>query len=143
MPIYLSEISPPAWRALFSGLSYQLGNAASSASAQIEATAGLHLKTYVRGEVRPDYGLISAILIGIVAFCIIVCCLVGKEYRGARFEEAKVAGQRGAGKEKPEDLDPRTIHRSKIVDEENASLERAGTKDVGKEQQIEQYEKRV
>ncbi|WVQ69356.1 uncharacterized protein L199_007573 [Kwoniella botswanensis] len=30
VPIYLGEVSPPAFRALFAGLSYQLGNMASS-----------------------------------------------------------------------------------------------------------------
>lgn len=97
VPIYLSEISPPAFRAVFAGLSYQLGNAASSASAQIEATAGLHLRVFVRGQDRPDYGLISAIIIGIVAFCLICCCLVGKEAKGAHFEDAKLATQAGGG----------------------------------------------
>ena len=56
IPIYLSEISPPAFRAVFSGLAYQLGNAASSASAQIETTAGEHITKFARGAKRPDYG---------------------------------------------------------------------------------------
>lgn len=55
IPIYLSEISPPAFRAVFSGLSYQLGNAASSASSQIEATAGEHWRTYIGTKEVPDY----------------------------------------------------------------------------------------
>jgi SHS family lactate transporter-like MFS transporter len=53
VPIYLGEISPPAFRASFGGLAYQLGNMASSAAAQIEATAGESLK--LKGTNIPDY----------------------------------------------------------------------------------------
>jgi len=53
VPIYLGEISPPAFRASFGGLAYQLGNMASSAAAQIEATAGESLK--LKGTTIPDY----------------------------------------------------------------------------------------
>jgi len=38
IPIFLSEISPPAFRSTFPGVGYQLGNMVSSASAQIEAS---------------------------------------------------------------------------------------------------------
>ncbi|KAJ2975624.1 hypothetical protein NUW54_g11701 [Trametes sanguinea] len=38
IPIQLAEISPPAFRATFPGVAYQLGNMVSSASAQIEAS---------------------------------------------------------------------------------------------------------
>jgi hypothetical protein len=49
----IGEISPPAFRASFGGLAYQLGNMASSAAAQIEATAGESLK--LKGTNIPDY----------------------------------------------------------------------------------------
>jgi SHS family lactate transporter-like MFS transporter len=56
IPIYLAESSPPAYRSTFGGVAYQLGNMASSAAAQIEATAGEHLKTRSpAGKVIPDY----------------------------------------------------------------------------------------
>ena len=45
----------------------------------------------------------SGIIIGIVAFSLIVCCLIGKEYRGTHFEEAKTATQIGGGYDNPED----------------------------------------
>ena len=38
IPVFLSEISPPAFRSTFPGVAYQLGNMVSSASAQIEAS---------------------------------------------------------------------------------------------------------
>jgi SHS family lactate transporter-like MFS transporter len=77
IPVYLSEISPPAFRAMWPGVgelangyegtvlisAYQIGNMVSSASAQIEATAGERLKDHVNG--RPAYGKVSAILIAV------------------------------------------------------------------------------
>lgn len=39
IPIHLAEMSPPAFRATFPGLMYQMGNMVSSASSQIEASA--------------------------------------------------------------------------------------------------------
>lgn len=53
VPIYLGEISPPAFRASFAGLAYQLGNMASSGAAQIEAAAGETVK--LPGTKTPDY----------------------------------------------------------------------------------------
>jgi SHS family lactate transporter-like MFS transporter len=62
VPIYLGEIAPPAFRASFAGLSYQLGNMASSGAAQIEADAGQTLK--IKGTKIADYATIQGILIG-------------------------------------------------------------------------------
>jgi SHS family lactate transporter-like MFS transporter len=55
VPIYLGEISPPAFRAAFAGLAYQLGNAASAGSAQIEADGGASLRTATG---LPDYATV-------------------------------------------------------------------------------------
>lgn len=77
IPIFLQEISPPAFRGTFPGVAYQLGNMVSSAAAQIEATAGKHLKTTLKGKVVPDYAKIQGILIGVVAIWTITSeCLV-------------------------------------------------------------------
>ncbi|KAH8914157.1 MFS general substrate transporter [Atractiella rhizophila] len=97
VPAYLQEISPPAFRATFPGVAYQLGNMVSSASSQIEATAGESSKTTVHGKVVPDYAKIQAIFIGIVAAWIIFWCLFGSEYHGSEFEKAKTAAEEGAG----------------------------------------------
>jgi len=43
IPIHLAEMSPPAFRATFPGLMYQMGNMVSSASSQIEASESLFL----------------------------------------------------------------------------------------------------
>lgn len=58
----VTELSPVAFRGVFPGLAYQLGNMISSASGQIEAVAGDHIKTK---QGRPDYGRIGAILISV------------------------------------------------------------------------------
>lgn len=102
IPIYLSEISPPAFRALWTGLAYQLGNAVSSASAQIEARGGESLQIADPkhpGQTIADYATVSGILLGVVcAYLLLVVVFLGTEARGAKFEAAGVATQAGAGK---------------------------------------------
>ncbi|KAM0750242.1 carboxylic acid transporter [Meredithblackwellia eburnea MCA 4105] len=93
IPIYLTEISPPAFRAVWPGVAYQLGNMVSSASSQIEATAGDKIKK----NGVPDYGKVSIILISVVAGFIIIVTLFGREYHGAHFENTKAAFEENAG----------------------------------------------
>lgn len=102
VPIFLGEISPPAFRASFAGLAYQLGNMASSAAAQIEATAGDHIK--LADGVTPDYATIQGILIGAVIAWMLVFVILGPESDGSHFENAKVAFQDGAGAARGRDL---------------------------------------
>ncbi|BEI91458.1 uncharacterized protein CcaverHIS019_0402780 [Cutaneotrichosporon cavernicola] len=97
IPIYLSEVSPPAFRASFAGLAYQLGNMASSAAAQIEADAGQTLRTVINGQNLPDYATIFGILLGVIIGWLIIWTFLGPDADGALFEEAKVATQAGAG----------------------------------------------
>lgn len=68
----------------------------SAASSQIEAKAGESLRVNAK---TPDYGLVSVILISVVAGYIIVLMLVGHEDHGTHFEESKAAFEHGAGKE--------------------------------------------
>lgn len=115
VPIYLQEIAPPAFRATFSGVAYQLGNMVSSASAQIETRGGESIQirnpkcTFDAAGVAtcppkqeptiPDYATVSGILLGVVcAYLILVVVFLGTEARGAHFEEAGVATDSGAGK---------------------------------------------
>lgn len=58
VPVFLIELSPPALRSLTVGLTYQLGNLASSASATIESTIGerFPLPPGPNGAERYDYG---------------------------------------------------------------------------------------
>lgn len=98
VPIYLSELSPPAFRATFPGLAYQLGNMASSASATIETRGGDHIKMdnprWKPGDdpsMRqiPDYGTVSAILLGCVAGYMLIILCMAHENPGAEFELAE------------------------------------------------------
>ncbi|KAH8114392.1 MFS general substrate transporter [Phellopilus nigrolimitatus] len=101
IPIFLSEISPPAFRGTFPGVAYQLGNMISSASAQIEATGGQNLRTtIVENGVPtdiPDYARVQSILIGVVSAFVVCVTIVGPEHHGARFEHAKTAVEEGGG----------------------------------------------
>lgn len=86
VPIHLSELSPPAYRSLVVGLSYQLGNLASSASSTIESTLGEKFPvTLEDGTQVYDYLKVMSIFIGAVFAYMIVIILVGPENRGADF----------------------------------------------------------
>ncbi|KAJ7148214.1 hypothetical protein C8R46DRAFT_1199159 [Mycena filopes] len=65
IPIHLTEMAPPAFRATFPVVAYQLGNTVSSGSAEIEATGGDHLKTTIRGVMVPDNAKVHGILMGL------------------------------------------------------------------------------
>ncbi|KAH8822624.1 major facilitator superfamily domain-containing protein [Flagelloscypha sp. PMI_526] len=95
IPIQLAEISPPAFRATFPGVAYQLGNMVSSASAQIEATGGEHIRTIVKGKDSPDYATVQGILIGCVAAFILVVTIFGPESHSSHFEEKETAVEEG------------------------------------------------
>ncbi|KAH9480892.1 Carboxylic acid transporter protein-like protein [Psilocybe cubensis] len=83
IPIQLAEMSPPAFRATFPGVAYQLGNMVSSASAQIEATGGDNLRTTIIKNGTPtdvpDYATI-------------------RRNHGSHFEKAKTAFEEGGGR---------------------------------------------
>ncbi|RXK36287.1 MFS transporter, SHS family, lactate transporter [Tremella mesenterica] len=102
VPIYLGEVAPPAFRATFAGLAYQLGNMASSGAAQIETDAGESLK--LTGSNIPDYATIQGILIGVVIAWMLIFAFLGPEADHSHFEKAKVAFQQGAGAEATTEL---------------------------------------
>ncbi|TFK46144.1 MFS general substrate transporter [Heliocybe sulcata] len=101
IPIQLAEMSPPAFRATFPGVAYQLGNMVSAASAQIEATGGNNLRTtIIKNGVPtdvPDYATVQGIFIGVVAAFVIIITIVGPENHGSHFEAHKTAFEEGAG----------------------------------------------
>jgi len=93
IPIHLNELSPPAYRSSFPGITYQLGNMISSPSAQIvNAIAESHLKRSKSGHRVPAYGPTMGIATAIIALGIAVTASLGPEKRGRHFEMAKVAG---------------------------------------------------
>jgi MFS transporter, SHS family, lactate transporter len=97
IPIQLSELSPPAFRATFPGVAYQVGNMVSSASAQIEATGGDRQKTTVNGKVVPNYATVQGIFIGCIAAFLLVVTLFGPEKHGFEFEKHRAAFEEGGG----------------------------------------------
>ncbi|KAJ6491979.1 MFS general substrate transporter [Mycena sanguinolenta] len=97
IPIHLAEMAPPAFRATFPGVAYQMGNMVSSASAQIESTGGDHLKTTVKGVVVPDYAKVQGILIGVVAAFVLFITIIGPENHGSHFEKHRAAFDEGGG----------------------------------------------
>ncbi|KAI5928127.1 carboxylic acid transporter [Camillea tinctor] len=69
IPIYLTELSPPALRATAVGVTYQLGNLASSAAATIQAVLAERYPLPPRNGVqRYDYGMVIGIFVGIDDF---------------------------------------------------------------------------
>ncbi|KAI0826819.1 carboxylic acid transporter [Trametes gibbosa] len=103
IPIQLAEISPPAFRATFPGVAYQLGNMVSSASAQIEATGAANLHTTVidhNGQPKEvsDYATVQGILIGVVAAFVLLITIIGPENYGSHFEKSKTAFEEGGGR---------------------------------------------
>ncbi|CCM06723.1 uncharacterized protein FIBRA_09017 [Fibroporia radiculosa] len=119
IPIFLAEMSPPAFRATFPGTAYQIGNMVSSASAQIEATGGDNIKTTIISNGQPkvvaNYATVQGILVGVVAGFVILCTIVAPENHGSHFEKYKAAFEEGAGRDEEMlegDVDPGDISES-------------------------------
>jgi SHS family lactate transporter-like MFS transporter len=108
IPIQLAEMSPPAFRATFPGVAYQLGNMVSSAASQIEATGGDHLRTTIlkNGVLKnvPNFGAVQGILVGVVAAFVVFITIIGPEHHGSHFEKSKTAFEPGGGEVEPDAL---------------------------------------
>ncbi|KAI0192216.1 carboxylic acid transporter [Xylaria flabelliformis] len=80
IPIHLSELSPPALRTTAVGLTYQLGNLASSAAATIQATIGERFPLSPKdGVKRYDYGTVIGIFMGAVWVYMLIFLFFGPE----------------------------------------------------------------
>jgi MFS family permease len=87
IPIHLNELSPPAFRSSFPGLTYQLGNMISSPSAQIvNAIAESNLIKSSQGKLVSAYGPTMGIATAIIALGIVFTTALGSEKRGRKFE---------------------------------------------------------
>ncbi|KAF2748553.1 carboxylic acid transport protein [Sporormia fimetaria CBS 119925] len=87
IPIHLNELSPPAFRSSFPGLTYQIGNMISSPSAQIvNAIAESNFVKTSQGKLASAYGPTMGIATAIIALGIIVTTALGPEKRGREFE---------------------------------------------------------
>ncbi|CAK7916505.1 carboxylic acid transporter protein homolog [[Candida] anglica] len=92
IPVHLSELSHPQYKAFIVGIAYQLGNLASSASSTIETTIGERFPlTNAAGESIFDYGKVMAIFIGCVFSYVLIITFVGPENRvvGTMKEESE------------------------------------------------------
>ncbi|CAK9441201.1 uncharacterized protein LODBEIA_P50700 [Lodderomyces beijingensis] len=74
VPIHLSELSPPQYKAFVAGVSYQLGNLISSASATIEAKLD---------ESINDLAKTMAIFVAAILIYMIIVIILGPENRGS------------------------------------------------------------
>ncbi|KAK2802234.1 hypothetical protein FQN50_007414 [Emmonsiellopsis sp. PD_5] len=93
IPIHLNELSPPAFRSSFPGITYQVGNMISSPAAQIvNAVAEGTMITGTNGEPAPAYGPTMGVATAIIATGIAVTTMFGPEKRGRKFEEVQIAG---------------------------------------------------
>lgn len=89
VPIHLQELAPNSVRALMVGLTYQLGNLASSASATIQATIGQRFPLPPTKDTpnRYDYGKVIGIFMAAVWVYLILCLLLGPEISQAERDE--------------------------------------------------------
>jgi MFS transporter, SHS family, lactate transporter len=84
IPIHISELSPPRFRAFIVGTTYQLGNLASSASSTIESTIGERFPiTGADGKQVYDYAKVMAILMGCVFGYVLLIVFLGPEHLDA------------------------------------------------------------
>lgn len=86
IPIHLSELAPPQYRALISGVAYQMGNLCSSASSTIEATIGERFPLEGKPPGVYNYAKVMSIFMGCVFTYVIFMTFMGPENRNADFD---------------------------------------------------------
>ncbi|PIG80576.1 carboxylic acid transport protein [Aspergillus arachidicola] len=124
IPIHLNELSPPAFRSSFPGITYQVGNMISSPSAQIvNAVAEKTFITGSTGQPAPAYGPTMGVATAIIATGIMVTTAFGPEKRGRRFETA-VAGVEESGPQKVLDEEKGDAPEQKPTEEKVEQVEK-------------------
>ncbi|CAG98245.1 uncharacterized protein KLLA0_F10043g [Kluyveromyces lactis] len=81
VPIHLTELAPTEFRALITGVAYQLGNMISSASSTIEASIGERFPLEGREDAY-DYGKVMCIFMGCVFAYLLIVTVLGPENKG-------------------------------------------------------------
>lgn len=114
VPVHLMELSPGSIRTFTVGVSYQLGNLASSASSTIESTIGERFPLHNGQEGAYDYGKVICIFMGCVFGYLILITFVGPEQLGQEFDV-----------EHDEDLAEVTVHRGVVDDPPSQDVEKA------------------
>lgn len=102
-PIHLFELTAGSpYRTMLSGLAYQLGNLASSASSTIESTIGSTFP--IPGKKGAyDYGKVMAIFMGCVFFFLLMCAVLGPERYHRDLDTATMAETK-VFREDPDDV---------------------------------------
>jgi SHS family lactate transporter-like MFS transporter len=80
VPVHLNELSPPAIRATFPGVVYQLGNLLASVNAP--------LQVWIAEANGGNYGFAMAVVVGTVSVLIILMVAWGPERRGIAMADA-------------------------------------------------------
>ncbi|PSK35073.1 Carboxylic acid transporter [Elsinoe australis] len=118
IPIHLNELSPPAYRSSFPGITYQLGNMISSPSAQIvNALAESISVTSYSGKRVNAYGPVMGVATAIIALGIAVTTAFGPEKRGRAFESAPAAGVVLAKEKEVDDMESQAEGKTGHADE--------------------------
>ncbi|KAM0433993.1 hypothetical protein ACHAPT_003937 [Fusarium lateritium] len=121
IPIHLNELSPPAFRSTFPGVTYQIGNMISSPSAQIvNAIAENTLISLKNGDRVEAYGPTMGIATAIIALGIVFTTMFGPEKRGRSFE-GHVAGMEETNQPK-KDIETASVEQVEL-DDRNKSKE--------------------
>lgn len=126
IPIHLNELSPPAFRSSFPGVTYQIGNMISSPSAQIvNAVAEKTFVTLKNGDKVEAYGPVMGVATAIIALGIMFTTMFGPEKRGRAFEHA-VAGVHDGDLPQHQKKDIETASVEQVeMDERNKNKEEA------------------
>ncbi|KAK2939487.1 MFS transporter superfamily [Fusarium oxysporum f. sp. vasinfectum] len=126
IPIHLNELSPPAFRSSFPGVTYQIGNMISSPSAQIvNAIAEKTFVTLKNGDKVEAYGPVMGVATAIIALGIMFTTMFGPEKRGRAFEHA-VAGVHDENLPQHQKKDIETASVEQVeMDERNKNKEEA------------------
>eukprot|EP01117_Protostelium_nocturnum_P008749 TRINITY_DN3137_c0_g1_i1.p1 TRINITY_DN3137_c0_g1~~TRINITY_DN3137_c0_g1_i1.p1 ORF type:complete len:466 (+),score=139.53 TRINITY_DN3137_c0_g1_i1:124-1521(+) len=90
VPVHLNEMSPSDFRGFFPGVTYQIGNFISAASAQIEAKIGETFPVYSEKQQKmvPDYGKTQTIFMACVFTFVIIMVSFSYENRASDFDKA-------------------------------------------------------
>lgn len=118
IPIHLNELSPPAFRSSFPGVTYQLGNMISSPSAQIVNAVAEKVMITVNGKKVEAYGPTMGVATAIIVVGIAVTIALGPEKRGRAFEHA-VAGVEETPKGKELDDEEKAIEMPNMEQKEH------------------------
>ncbi|KAG8960191.1 hypothetical protein FRC03_006915, partial [Tulasnella sp. 419] len=101
IPVHLNELSPPAFRASFPGVAYQIGNMISSPAA--EMVTGISGRIHIagpNGKRVEAFGPVMGVSTAIIATGLAIWTAIGHEQRGSHFEH-EVAGVGHVGEDGP------------------------------------------